>query len=49
MGWEIGNGSSDDGSFDCETVEFEDLAKYAKDLEKATGVKPKLVGGTYAS
>lgn len=49
LGWEIGNGSSEDGSFDCVDVDFSELAKYAEDLEKATGVKPRMMGGTYAS
>jgi hypothetical protein len=49
LGWEIGGGSSDDGSFCCKDVDFDKLKKYADDLEKATNVKPKLMGGTYAS
>lgn len=48
LGWEIGGGSSDDGSFDCENVDLEELVEYAKALEKATGIKPKLMGGSYA-
>jgi hypothetical protein len=49
LGWVLGSGSSDDGSFDCEEVELEELAEYAKAFEKATGLKPHLMGGTYAS
>ena len=49
IGWELGNGSSDDGSFGCEDVDFEELKKYADALEQATGIRPKLMGGTYAS
>jgi len=49
IGWVIGDGSSDDGSFECQDVDFDDLKKYAEALEKATGVKARLMGGTYAS
>jgi hypothetical protein len=49
LGWELGSGSSDGGSFNCEDVELEELIEYAKQFEKATGLKPKLMGGTYAS
>ena len=49
LGWELGSGSSDDGSFDCEEVYMEELAKYSDALEKITGIKPKLMGGIYAS
>lgn len=48
IGWELGGGSSDDGTFECKNVDFEELKKYADELEKATGVKPKLMGGTYS-
>lgn len=49
LGWTLGSGSSDDGSFGCKDVEMEDLVKYASLFEKVTGIKPKLMGGTYAS
>ena len=49
IGWILGNGSSDDGSFECEAVEMEELVEYSKALEAATGIKPKLMGGTYSS
>lgn len=49
IGWQLGRGSSDDGSFGCEDVDFEELKKYADALEQATGIRPKLMGGTYAS
>jgi len=47
IGWRLGGGSSDDGSFECKDVDFDELKKYADNLEKATGIKPKLIGGTY--
>jgi hypothetical protein len=49
LGWELGSGSSDDGSFECEDVSFDELKEYVDKLEKATGIKPRLMGGTYAS
>ena len=49
IGWVLGSGSSDDGSFECESVDLDELKKYADELEKVTGIKPKLMGGTYAS
>lgn len=49
LGWELGRGSSDDGSFGCEDVDFDELKEYVDKLEKATGIKPRLMGGTYAS
>ena len=49
LGWELGGGSSDDGSFDCQDVDFGELKEYVDKLEKATGIKPRLMGGTYAS
>lgn len=47
IGWELGSGSSDDGSFGCKDVDFEELKKYSDKLKKATGIKPKLMGGTF--
>lgn len=49
IGWELGSGSSDDGSFECQNVDFDELEKYVKKLENVTGIKPRLMGGTYAS
>lgn len=47
LGWQLGRGSSDDGSFECQDVDFDELKKYADKLEQVTGIKPKLIGGTY--
>jgi len=49
IGWQLGSGSSDDGSFECQDVDFGELKKYADKLEQITGIKPRLMGGTYAS
>lgn len=49
VGWFLGKGSSDDGSFYFKDVGLDQLGKYADEFEKATGVKPRLMGGTYLS
>lgn len=49
IGWQLGSGSSDDGSFECQDVDFGELKKYADKLEQITGIKPRLMGGTYVS
>lgn len=49
MGLTLGHGSSDDGEFDCISLDLDGLKEYSDKLEKVTGVKPKLIGGTYMS
>jgi hypothetical protein len=49
IGWKLGGGSSDDSFFECKNLDFDELKKYADKLEQTTGIKPKLIGGTYYS
>jgi hypothetical protein len=48
LGLHLGGGSTDEGDFGVEAIGIEELVKYAKEFEKATGLKPKLLGGCYS-